>query len=224
MRDHLGNPLFCAHPEFARGIHILEDFDVNNQWTATGEGATLTCTTSSDAAYYGDKGLKLGTDSDSPAENDWISAIRYFPFPQAPLLVARGRLMMPDASDIASIILSLNVHNAAADYLWALKLEPATPAVKYLASGGTYTTITEMTGTPIDNQWLDWEIVADLSAFTYVSARFNGITKDLDGIACRNQGASSYRFGSLSLRHATGVAFSRDVYHDTIYVGEFLNL
>lgn len=220
-RDFLPDFQLLSTSHFSKGVLLLDDMEGASVWTISGTGADYDGLFAGAADFFGSKGLRLRTRATDPAEDDYVQALRFIPFPRTELVVYRVHIGLPDVSRTKSMEILGEYVDGSNQRIFGLRYCPNEPALKYLNSGGTYTEISGYDQTASDNQWWIMELVVQFESFKYVECTFNGITTDLSAYAIQNGGASAARYHQVILRHIAAGAAQASAHVDNAYAGEY---
>lgn len=223
-RDHLGQFQMGSDLAFARGVLLLEDCEGTFNWIASGTGGDDVHAFATAAAFMGGHGMQLKTRTTGTSPNDILTASKNFSFPESGLLVARCRLAMVQQAAIKYVGFRVGFCAGAEVYQARLKHTPATPKVEYQEAGGADVPVAGMGFVTLDGAFCTLELVVDCLANKYVSLAWNGVRADLAGVALFDGGAASIRYAYVALDVVTVGAAPAEMYVDSVYVGEFLDL
>jgi hypothetical protein len=224
MRDHLGNPLFSARPEIARGVLLLEDCEGAFTWTVTGTGGDDVHAFAAAAAFMGGFGVQLKTRTTDAAPADTLTIRKKFGFPESGLLVARFRLAAVTPADFAYIYVILDFSDGVTGHAACIMLDVAAGKTYYQAAGGGFIEIAALAAAFSAGAFYTVDLQADVLANNYISAMVNGTIADLSGIPLVDGGAVATRFARADITIATAAAAPCECYVDSVYVGEHLEL
>lgn len=223
-RDHLGQFMVSSSLGFARGILLLDDCEGTFTWVPTGTGGDDVHEFATVAAFMGLKGMRLKTRTTGAAANDNLTASKMVSYPESGLLVVRGRFASPDVSLCLGVGLSCLDDDGVTQYIPELYWIPGSAEVGYVSAASAYVPIAALATVFLDGQWYTWELVYDCLTHRYVSATFNGTRVSLANIGARTPGASSGRGVQVRVFVSAAGAAAAELYADSIYAGEFLDL
>jgi len=224
MRDHQGMFNVASDLNFARGILLLDDCDGTCNYEKSGTGADYVVDYNSAAAFIGTNGLRLQTRSTDPAQYDIVSAYKKIGLPQSKYLKFRTMCMFPDVSLVQQLAVRIYTDYLTDVWLGELRFTPNTPVMQYVNAAAAATAITEMALKVKDNQWFDMELAIDIAAAEYLSARFNGVEKDMSGLGLYDSDDTTYSTIQLTLEIGSAGAAQATAYFDQLYCGEYARI
>ena len=208
-----------AKPEYDQSVLLLEDCEGSNKWTAAGTGSDFVNLFDASWCYFGTKGWKLRTRATTPAADDQVLVSRVLTYPTVRRLIVRGRVNFSDVSLVKSFAVQFVIYNGSAPYQAVLWINPNTPTVAYMNSGGTYTTIPSLAFLPTDNSWYLFEIAMDLINWQYDYIRFGGTEFDMAGIPLYTTSSTAERAVYLGFLVIAIGAAQAEVGLDSVYLG-----
>jgi hypothetical protein len=222
-RDFLPGFNVAANMGFAKGVLLLEDFNSSLTWIITGTGGDDVHEVAAQAAFSGAYGLRLKTRTTSAAANDVVFATRFFSWPESGLVVLRGRFALVDSTKVSKVQVDLFLRDGSRLYEAQLLYQPNTPALSYLGSAGVPVPLASAVWSPLNDQWVQVEMIVDALSFEYVSVMANGVREVLPGVAIYDVAASSLRGADVRLSVVAIGAAPAEAYFDDLYVGEFVS-
>ena len=224
MRDHLGNFMVAGNLGFARGVLLLEDCEGTFTWGVSGTGGDDVHEFAAAAAFMGTKGMRLKTRTTGAAAADNLAVEKAFGFPESGLLVCRLRVCPVGVAAFDYIQILLDVSAGVTGYGGCVQLDVAAGKVYYQAAGGGFVEMAGLAAPVLEGAFMGVELAVDLLANRYLSCMVNGLRADLSGVGMVSGGAVAYRFARLGVTIATVGAAPCELYVDSAYVGEFLDL
>lgn len=223
-RDFLGDYRVSADLTFAKGVLLLDQCGNTLPWYIYGDGTDFDIAIKREAAFFGNHGIRLRTKATTPAENNIVTARRMIPFPETNLLVYRLLINTPEVAKTKAIFIRADFNDGSRAYAAALKWLPNGPYLQYLNAVGNYETIQGYDQDASDEAWISIEVVVKLATHEYVSCTFNGIKTSLKDLGIYDEAAVNNIYHYFEIGNIANAAYQSEIYFDSVYIGEFLNI
>ena len=152
--------------EWSEDVVLLDNCEDTYKWTNSGTGADFGGSYSAQINYFGTKLHKLLTKTTTPAEDDYVTALRKLCLPVERSLELRFRMCPENITKTKTITLLLGIHNGTRHYKASLVWTPGTPKVEYTNSAGTLVELTDLAIQPLPVTWYNVGLKFDASAMT----------------------------------------------------------
>ena len=224
MRDHLGNFVVSGDLGFARGVLLLEDCEGTFTWVVSGTGGDDVHGFATAAAFMGLNVMQLKTRKSGAAANDYLTVSKPMGFSESGLCVLRARVAVPVLAVVGDLTVAVLARNGTRRWQGELVVDPNTPKVEYINSGGTWTAVAALAQTPVVFGFVTIELALDLTAMQYLEGAWNGVRASLAGVSMYDVAADTSRGLTVAISVRAAGAAAAEIYVDSVYVGEFMDL